>query len=427
MQVAIFTDNDFDMINGITTTLKAVLRFAPADIQPRIYTLADLGVDVPDYLALSSMGMPVPFHSEMRMYLPRFKELARHAASDQVQLVHLTTPGPCGLAARYISRTMGLPMIGSLHTQLSECAAGSSWMAKLKSRYVRWMYGACREVLVPSQDTRTRLSIGGWPRDRVSVWPRGVDCEAFSPSRRSAILRQRWGVSDSRPALMYAGRISREKGVLRLEQIDAELYARRVAFRLIVVGDGPALLELKARCPDAVFTGHLEHNDVGLAMASADIFLFPSETDTAGNVVLEAQASGLPVLVSDAGGPRENIADGATGFVCRAGDIRQFCDRLEVLLRCSQRRADMSVAARRLMLTRSWTASLTPLYASYRSLAMSVTPVRPATAGRRCKPSLNAGAEGVPTAGTSAEASPSVRVGWSPKRAMPARPKKASN
>ena len=177
-------------------------------------------------------------------------------------------------------------------------------------------------------------------------------------------------MSDKRPAILYAGRVSREKGLARLQEISAELYAAASGAPPIVVGDGPMLPELKAQCPDAVFMGSLQHDEVGLAMASADVFLFPSETDTAGNVVLEAQACGLPALVTDVGGPRENIDHGITGFVCRSRDTRHFCDRLETLLTTPERRAAMSAAARARMLTRSWVASLAPLYAS---IAQSVT------------------------------------------------------
>ena len=375
MSVAIFTDNDFDKTNGVTTTLKAVLRHAPPDVRLRIYTLSDFGIDEPDYLALRSFGVPIPFYREMRMYVPRLREFRRNLQADGVRLLHLTTPGPAGLAARHYRSRGTFGLVGSFHTNLAQYTAilsGSHAMGGLMARYLRWLYGACETVLVPSCDTRDRLAADGWRRDRLSLWERGVDTAIFSPRRRSDALRERWRVCSRRPAVLYAGRVSREKGLDLLEPLCGLLHRHRVAHRLIVVGDGPMMAELRERCPDAVFTGMLAHDDVAVAMASADVLVFPSATDTASNVVLEAQASGLPVVVADAGGPRENMRDGHTGYVCRAGSPDAFGLRIAVLLADPSRRAAMGAAARALAERRTWPMALSPLYDVYRS-ALRVT------------------------------------------------------
>jgi glycosyltransferase involved in cell wall biosynthesis len=375
--VAIFTDNDFDKTNGVTTTLRALLRYAPPDLRPRIYTMAHLGVDDRDYLALTSVGMPIPWYPEMRMYLPRLSAFLRHVARDGVELIHLTTPGPVGLAARYLSARAALPMVGSFHTQLAEYTtilSGSAKLGQMMNVYMRWLYGRCERLLVPSQDTRQRLAAAGWNVERATIWPRGVDACAFSPERRSVALRERWHVSARRPAVLYAGRVSREKGLGLLEALSSLFYQRGLACQLIVAGDGPMLDELRAACPDAVFMGRVPHEEMGTVMASADLFVFPSETDTAGNVVLEAQASGLPVLVSDRGGPAEQMIDGKTGFICRSGHVQSFFERAELLLRCSDRRLAMSSAAREHGLSRSWPSALQPLFAAYRDTVAAREP-----------------------------------------------------
>jgi glycosyltransferase involved in cell wall biosynthesis len=372
MRVAVFTDNDFDKTNGVTTTLKSLLRHAPEDVQPRIYTLSDLDVDEPEYLALRSAGVPIPFYSEMRMHFPRVRELARRLVADDVRVVHLTTPGPVGLAARYLAHRTGLPLVGSFHTQLAEYTtvlSGSRRLGWLMEQYLRWIYGGCRRVLVPSADTARQLERARWRADRMVVWPRGVDTELFAPTRRSAELRDAWHVSERRPAILYAGRLSEEKGLAIIEPLGSLLYRHRIAHRFILVGEGPMTARLKERCPDAVFTGRLSHREVAIAMASADVFLFPSETDTAGNVVLEAQASGLPVLVTSMGGPQENMRHGRTGFACRPADVLDFCTRLTELLTDASRRAGMAAAARRYAETRPWSTSLEPLYSVYRTAA----------------------------------------------------------
>jgi glycosyltransferase involved in cell wall biosynthesis len=372
MRVAVFTDNDFDKINGVTTTLRSLLRCAPADVQPRIYTFSGVGVEEPDYFALRSVGVPIPFYSEMQMYVPRMRALARQMAADGIDVVHLTTPGPAGLAARYLTRDGRLPLVGSFHTQLAEyttALSGSRRLGDLMRLYMRWIYGGCRRVLVPSADTREHLIRNGWRADRLGVWARGVDTALFSPAKRSAALRESWHVCDTRPAILYAGRISIEKGLSMVGPLGSLLHRLGRSYRFIFVGDGPMLPALREACPDAVFTGRVRHEDVPALMASADVMFFPSETDTAGNVVLEAQACGLPVLVSDQGGPKENVRHGKSGYVCRAGDTLDFCARLSELLRDAELRRRLSEGARTYAQARPWAGSLEPLYSLYRAAA----------------------------------------------------------
>ena len=313
------------------------------------------------------------------MYVPRLRELRRRLRADGVRLIHLTTPGPAGLAARYLAWRSGAPLVGSFHTLLAEyvvALSGSEYLADGMRYYMRWLYGACEHVLVPSRDTCARLVADRWNAERLSLWPRGVDTAVFSPSRRSAALREQWHVSERRPALLYAGRVSREKGLVLLRPLETLLHQRHVPFRLVIVGEGPMSGELRELCPDAVFTGRLSHDQVAVAMASADAFVFPSETDTAGNVVLEAQASGLPVIVTSAGGPQENMRHGETGFVCAPKDAQSVAARVTELLRTDGPRVAMGAAARRYAEGRSWAASLRPVYDLYRTAMQA-----PAAAG----------------------------------------------
>jgi glycosyltransferase involved in cell wall biosynthesis len=371
VRVAIFTDNDFDKVNGVTTTLQAVLRHAPPGIEARVYTASRTGTDTPEYVALRSMGTPIPFYNEMRMYVPRLPSYRRRAEADRIDLVHLTTPGPIGLAGMWVAARLNLPLVGSFHTDLAaytNILSGSRLLSGFMRHYMRWPYGRCRRVLVPSEATR-RLLIGahGHP-ERVSIWRRGVDCDQFNPFRRSEALRRAWRVSPDRPAVLYVGRVSREKGLDLLPAIEDALFELGIRHRFIVVGDGPMGRELSARLSDAIFTGTLSRGDVAVAFASADVFLFPSRTDTAANVVLEAQASGLPVLVTDEGGPQENMLDGRTGRVIRHRDGASWASALTPLLRDAESRATMGRQARAYAISRGWRASLEPLFQTYRDL-----------------------------------------------------------
>jgi glycosyltransferase involved in cell wall biosynthesis len=372
MRVAIFTDNDFEKVNGVTTTLQAVLRYAPPGIEPRIYTAARSGVDERSYFAVRSLGMPIPFYAEMKMYLPRTGTYVRRAQQDRIDVVHLTTPGPIGLAAMRVARRLDLPMVGSFHTDLAaytRILSGSQRLAQLMRRYMQWPYGRCARVLVPSEATRQLLTGPTESGAELAIWKRGVDCDLFHPARRSERLRQRWQVSRRVPAVLYVGRVSREKGLDLLPAIHARLRVLGVPHRMIVAGSGPMLPELRQRMPQAVFTGSLGRGEIARVFASADVFLFPSRTDTAGNVVLEAQASGLPVLVSDAGGPKENMSEGMTGAVVDGADPVAWADAVASLLADEVHRAATSRAAREYGESRSWRVALEPLFRTYRELA----------------------------------------------------------
>lgn len=371
MKVAVFTDNDFDKINGVTTTLKAALQHAPADIEARIFTAAALGSDQPDYLAYRSFGVGIPFYREMKMYVPHWRRYLDRVVRDGVDVIHLTTPGPLGLVALWVAAQASLPLVGSFHTDLSaytRLLSGSEQLGALMREYMRWMYGRCAQVLVPSEATRELMREARMPLDRLRVWPRGVDTQLFSPAKRSEQLREEWRVSDRRPALLYVGRLSREKGLALLPLLQDALRARGINHQLIVAGEGPMARELADLCHDAIFTGPLSREDVARVFASADLFVFPSATDTAGNVVLEAQSSGLPVVVSDQGGPKENLSEGLSGMVCAGRNPEVWAEAIAPWVVSAGPRASAAAHAREYALSRRWDLALAPLYDTYREL-----------------------------------------------------------
>lgn len=371
MKVAIFTDNDFDKINGVTTTLTAVLKYAPADIQPRIYTAAALASDQPDYLAYRSFGIGIPFYREMKMYVPHWRKYLDRVIRDRVDVIHLTTPGPLGLVALWVASQASLPLVGSFHTDLSaytRLLSGSEQLGALMREYMRWMYGRCAQVLVPSQATQQLMQDAKMPSHRLRIWPRGVDTELFSPAKRSDRLRAEWGVSETRPAILYVGRISREKGLALLPLLRDALRVRGINHQLIIAGEGPMQRELADQCHDAIFTGPLGRAGIAEVFASSDVFVFPSETDTAGNVVLEAQSAGLPVVVSDQGGPKENLWPGHSGIVCAGQNPHTWAEAIAPWCISRDTRETAAAHARTYALSRRWDLALAPLYDTYREL-----------------------------------------------------------
>ena len=371
MKVAVFTDNDFDKINGVTTALTAVLAHAPSDIKPRIFTASRLASDHPDYLAYASVGVGIPFYPEMKMYVPHWRRYLDRVIAYGVDVIHLTTPGPMGLVALWVAAQTRLPMVGSFHTDLAaytRLLSGSERLGALMGEYMRWMYGRCARVLVPSEATRLLMQNAKMSPEQLAVWTRGVDTMLFSPDKRSEQLRAEWRASDERPLLLYVGRISREKGLAMLPLLQDALRARGVNHQLVVAGEGPMQRELADQCHDAIFTGPLGRDMVSRVFASADIFVFPSETDTAGNVVLEAQASGLPVVVSDRGGPKENLRPGLSGQVCTGQNPHVWAEAVARYFGSPDVRRAAAAEARAYALTRRWDVALAPLYDSYREL-----------------------------------------------------------
>jgi glycosyltransferase involved in cell wall biosynthesis len=379
MNVAIFTDGDFGSADGVTATLSAAVQHAPAGVRLRVYTAARHAVDGAHCLALKSLGVPIPFSWETSMYVPRVGAYVDHARRDRIDVVHLTTAGPIGLAAMRVAKRLQLPLIGSVHADLAAYRAllgGSVRLGALVQKYVWWPYGRCLRVLVPSDHARRLLvgNRGGW--ERIEVWPSGVDARLFSPEKRSLRLREQWGVSERRPALIYVGRVSRETGVGLLPRIYGGLCALGIDHRFVIVGDGPMLAELRQRLPDAVCTGVLPRDGVAEALASSDLFVFPTRTDTAGSVVLEAQACGVPVLVTDSRGPRDNMVPGATGAARSDDDPMCWAYAITELLR-GGRRAQMAESARAYALTRRWEVALQPLYRAYRDACAVAAPATP--------------------------------------------------
>lgn len=294
----------------------------------------------------------------LQLYLPSVPEVLRRFAEAPPAAVHLSTPGPMGLLGLIAARRAGIPVFGTFHTDFPAYAASLTGDAQLEAtawRFMRWFYGQMERVAAPSSDIRQKLIHHGLAPDRVSVVGRGVRTEAFSPEFRDHALRAHWGVG-IRHWLLYVGRLSREKNLPCLAQAFRQLHARRPDIGLVVVGEGPYEAELRQSLQDlpAVFAGLQRGAALARHYASADLFVFPSRTDTLGVVLLEAQASGLPVLVSADGGPKDCIRPRRTGFIVEPMNPTLLARQAEAVLADEAARQFMGEEARR------WAAQQTP-------------------------------------------------------------------
>jgi glycosyltransferase involved in cell wall biosynthesis len=261
--------------------------------------------------------------------------------SQSFDVIHISTPGPMGLLGLLAAHTLRVPVCGTYHTDFPRYATqltGDPALADVAWSYMRWFYGQMDLIAAPSSSTRTELIRHGLDERAISVVGRGVDLAAFSPAHRDDSLRRSWG--PARHKLLYVGRLSAEKNVYGLAEAFKLLATARADVELIIAGEGPARTDLQnalAGLP-VRFTGMKKGGDLAAIYASCDLFLFASETDTFGRVVLEAQASGLPVIVSSAGGPKDVVAHGTSGIVieCITPDklFRTVSDLLDNPVRC---------------------------------------------------------------------------------------------
>jgi glycosyltransferase involved in cell wall biosynthesis len=372
-RIAVFTDTYYET-NGVVSILTRLEKWALANERDVTIVTAfgEREVRRDGFVNLPSVvEFDLPFYRDFGLHFPSVLSVLELCEREGYDLIHVTTPGPVGACALLAARLLGIPLVGSYHTQVPEYArilTGSERLERVLWEFARYVYSQCERVLAPSSQQIADLAARGLARERLGLLRTGVDADLFHPRRRSAAFRERVGAQGS-ALLLYVGRVSKEKGLDLLADAYRRLLAEGVAARLVIVGDGPYRAELQAELgADAVFTGILKEEDLATAFASADLFVFPSATDTFGCVVLEAMASGMPVIVTDGGGARESVRDGATGFVARAGDAADFAAAIARLARSDAARRAMGRAAREAALASNWAGAFEALYSEYEAL-----------------------------------------------------------
>ncbi|MFZ5812033.1 MAG: glycosyltransferase [Thermodesulfobacteriota bacterium] len=370
-RMAHFTDT-FSEVNGVALTLRMHLDMAGK--HGKRLTVITCGQDdiapgegVMNFKAVGEYRL-AEYPSQKFSY-PPFLRMLEYVYEQGFTLLHSATPGPIGLAALVIARILKLPIHATYHTAIPQYArylTGDDSMEEIMWRYVVWYYNQMDAVFVPSASTGEELKAHGVAPEKIRTYPRGVDVERFHPAKRNGFLAGQ-GVAEG-VSLLYVGRVSREKNLHHLAEAFRNLSARHAEVNLVVVGDGPYLEEMRERMAGTRchFTGCLDGEDLAEAYASSDLFVFPSTTDTFGNVVLEAQASGLPVVVSDQGGPCENVAPGVTGVVVPDMDAKSLEAVLDELVSDPGRIRRMGAAARASMEGRSFDAAFLGAWELYK-------------------------------------------------------------
>jgi glycosyltransferase involved in cell wall biosynthesis len=366
VRIALFTGNYRSVVDGVSRTLHRVVEHLGRRGH-RVLVFAPAGRGEP--IAAPGECVPVPSVSipgrpEYRLSTGLGAAARARLAAHAPELIHVATPDPAGLAAQRLARRRRLPVVASFHTNygayLRYYRAG--WLAGALWGHLRRFYAPCRLVLVPSPSMLAELRARGFRGD-LRLWVRGVDAEVFHPRHRDLAWRRRLGIGDGEVAVAFVSRLVREKGLDAFAAACEELARRGIAHRRLIVGAGPERARLARRLPDAVFTGQLEGADLARAYASADVFCFPSETETFGNVTLEAMAAGIPTVCADAPGSRQLVEDGASGFLAPSGAL---AGPLARLVADPALRARAAEAARARAETFSWEASMVQLDGLYR-------------------------------------------------------------
>lgn len=417
MRIALFSDT-FDEVNGVANTLQYLAAFAQEkDIHIDFFIHADMRADKEKKsiketqkilkkkskdkktkkvknkkgYTLEKRGsvrifrfkavLPIEYYNGLLFDLvtPRYAIIKRFEKT-KYNLIHTATPGSMGLTAAYLAAHYRLPMIGVYHTAIPEyvkpmaqkqiekwssffppVGSAANWIGDslegFSREIIKWYYNQCTLVLAPSRYFQEELS--GWFNSPVEIFTRGVDTEKFKPLV-GADKKQ-----NNLPVAIYVGRVSVEKNL----QILLSIFKERKNVVLKVVGDGPFRQEMQEQLPNAEFTGFLKGKELVEAYSQADFFVFPSETDTFGNVILEAMSCGLPVLVSDKMAPKELIQEGKTGFVCE--DENVFAEKIDLLTKDNRLRKKMSKLALQYARSRKWSEVFEDLIAKYKRVISS--------------------------------------------------------
>jgi len=367
MRIAYFAETFLPKWDGIANTLCYLLDHL-ADRGHTSLMFAPQGAPA-RYAETPIVGLPsvaFPLYSELRL-VPPVVDVERELAAFRPDLVHLVNPASLGLVGLRNARSLDLPIVASYHTDIPGYAVqyGLGLLRDPLWAYFRWVHNQADLNLCPSRFTQRELKAQGF--QRVKVWGRGVDTRRFSPRFRSEAWRLRLsGGCPELPLLLYVGRLATEKRVEWLRPIFAWL----PEVRLAIVGDGPRRTELEdlfAHTP-TVFTGYLHGEDLARAYASADLFVFPSANETFGNVVLEAMASGLPVIAPRSGGPVDHVIDGVNGFLFDSDDGADLVALLRWLVSDSSCARQLGGSARAYAESQSWEVILDELLEAYTTL-----------------------------------------------------------
>src|SRR5947207_5789880 len=358
-----FTDT-LDDVNGVATTIRRMTAAgAAAGKELTVVTcrngLQSFDIPIKNFPPIGEFELPE--YELQKLSFPPVLQMLDYIQREKFTEIIISTPGPVGLTALLAAKMLNLQTSGIYHTdfpQYIRILTEDSFLESVAWRYMHWCYGQLDTVFVNSEEYRQSWIKRGFDPAKLKIFPRGLDTELFHPARRDPTFFEKFGgAQNGEVRLLYVGRISKEKDLDLLATAYHRLRDEKLPVQLFVVGHGPYSEEFSKSLPEAFFTGYLTGKDLAAAYASADIFVFPSTTDTFGNVIIEAQASGVPVVVSDSGGPKELVTENETGLITKSHDVDDFVRAIRTLVVDRSLRERMGSRARKSVIDRTWPAA----------------------------------------------------------------------
>jgi glycosyltransferase involved in cell wall biosynthesis len=332
IRVAVVTETWPPEINGVAVTLSKLIHHLGTRqhtiqlIRPR-QDKYDQGVANEGWSELLLKGLPIPKYPQLKLGLPSKKALLQAWSTHRPDLVHIATEGPLGWSALQAAKILRLPVTSDFRTNFhSYCQHyGVGWLTKPIVAYLRKFHNRTDFTMVPTQSMKHQLEAHGFKN--LKVVARGVDTQLFHPNKRSELMRDSWGATDNTTVLLSVGRLAAEKNLnLTIDTYQALKAAGRDV-KMVFAGDGPMRSITEAKCPDAFFMGMCSHEQLAILYASADVLLFPSLTETFGNVTLEAMASATPVLAFDCAAASDFVTNHHNGWLIDSTQPQAYINR----------------------------------------------------------------------------------------------------
>ena len=354
-----FTDTLED-VNGVATTIRKMTAAGAAAGKELIVVTSrsESNIDDIPIKNFPPIGeFELPEYELQKLSFPPILQMLDYIQREKFTEIIVSTPGPVGLTGLLAGKMLNLQTSGIYHTdfpQYIRILTEDSFLESVAWRFMQWFYGQVDTVFVNSEEYRQSWINRGLDPTKLKIFPRGLDTELFNPARRDPAFWEKFGSTNGKVRLLYVGRISKEKNLDVLAGAYRHLRDEGLPVELLLVGHGPYSEALSETLPDAIFTGYLKGKELATAYASADVFTFPSTTDTFGNVIIEAQASGVPVIVSDAGGPKELVEENTNGLVTKSYDVDDLTRAIRTLIADPELRRRMGDRARASVIDRTW-------------------------------------------------------------------------
>jgi glycosyltransferase involved in cell wall biosynthesis len=371
MRVALFTDTFLPDVNGVAKTLGRWTRYLESrGVACKVFAPTSItNEDMDPFRVERFHSIPFLLYPECRLAIPNPVHIRKTLLNFQPTIIHCATPFNLGLFGMHYAHKNQIPLVASYHTHFDQYLSHYKiqWVESTLWRYMLWFHQNCRKIYVPSHSTKDHLEKKGL--SNLEIWSRGVESERFRPYVNRQEVLSTYELDTQKFTILYVGRLALEKSMnVVFDTYDSLPEVMKRNSQLIIAGDGPLGESLREQFKDdanIIYTGFVQGKALSDLYAASDVLLFPSATETFGNVVLESMASGTPVIGAAAGGVKDNIQHGSTGLLCPPGDVPAFVKAVEQLYRSPDFSRFLAIGGREYALLQTWEQVFSRLYDSY--------------------------------------------------------------